>query len=476
MDARRWKRRAACAALGLTALSAWSLESRPCLGREESSANAPAALSLAQALRTTQETGTPTVVVVTSRAEEGSGKFWRTLSESQEIRSFGQAVQFAEMPAESYAAQVRRLGVKSYPMVIVYRRGAKGLETAGHQAGPMDTYFVLGWLSTLGLKPEAEKGPAPAVASANAPVSDPAVTRTRLQIASGQAHPSEQAYQPPPPPPQPPYQPPPQYYQTPHPQPVYQQPAMFAPAPQPVVVPTASAPVVFQPQATQIVVGPTPPPVISFVQQAPTPAFSFAAPAPAPSPAPAPQPNLFAAAPVPSPAPAPAPAPAPSAAPVFMMAAPAPAPAPAAAPTQVAFAPIAQAPAPGVMVLKSPGLINSLIGTLGEHLAQKKNPRIQMASAPALSPAPVPAPSPLGQAPVAFAQAPSQAPAYYAPSGPPMMYAAAPPNGAPGFAPQNQCFPPNQQQYQPPPLPQTMASPQGNPTPSAPHKHWPWSH
>ena len=53
----------------------------------------------------------------------------------------------------------------------------------------------------------------------------------------------------------------------------------------------------------------------------------------------------------------------------------------------------AQAPAPQAITLTNPSLLNRLIGTFGEHLAQKKNPRVQMAQAPAMAPAPAPAPA-----------------------------------------------------------------------------------
>ena len=39
----------------------------------------------------------------------------------------------------------------------------------------------------------------------------------------------------------------------------------------------------------------------------------------------------------------------------------------------------------GVMILHSPGLLESLVGTIGEHLARRKWPRVQMGSAPTLT-------------------------------------------------------------------------------------------
>jgi hypothetical protein len=85
------------------------------------------------------------------------------------------------------------------------------------------------------------------------------------------------------------------------------------------------------------------------------------------------------------------------------------------APTQfvpVAQAPVGQSPATAaVITLVAPRLFDRLLGAIGESLANRRNPRIQMGSAPALSP--FPTTSGLGFAPTGVAQAPT---AYYAPA------------------------------------------------------------
>ena len=80
---------------------------------------------------------------------------------------------------------------------------------------------------------------------------------------------------------------------------------------------------------------------------------------------------------------------------------------PAAAPTAnvpqqifLAAAPTAAAPALAAMILTNPCLWERIIGASGEHLAQKKKPRAQMA--PAIAQAPVAA-APTAAAPVAAA-------------------------------------------------------------------------
>ncbi len=83
------------------------------------------------------------------------------------------------------------------------------------------------------------------------------------------------------------------------------------------------------------------------------------------------------------------------------------------APQPMAYAPTAMAPQPtanapaqspilAAALLTNPRLWERLLGALGEHLAQKKNPRIQMSNSPTIAQAPV------AMAPVAGAPAPSR--------------------------------------------------------------------
>ena len=72
------------------------------------------------------------------------------------------AIEFAELPAEEAADQVLRLRIGSFPTIIAYRRGARGLEAAGRHEGIMAAPQLFGWLQGLGLVPaqEDEGGPA----------------------------------------------------------------------------------------------------------------------------------------------------------------------------------------------------------------------------------------------------------------------------------------------------------------------------
>jgi hypothetical protein len=311
------------------------------------------------------------------------------------------------------------------------------------------------------------------------------------QLPSGQApYPSEQGGPPtmPPPmaPPKAPPSGPPQYTPPAYPPPPQ---ASYPPAQPvapvtgmvstPVVVSPPQVPVVIQPQAPMIVVGPTPQPNIIFaasppsaptlsymvqggapVANAPTanaPQQIFMANAPQPTanapqpvamapqpPAMAPQPVQMAMAPQPQPmAMAPQPQPvamAPQPQPVAM----------APQPQPVAMAPqVGQSPALLAAVLTNPSLFNRLVGAFGEHLAQRRNPRIQMGQAPQMMQAPV------GYAPTGNAPGGGMA---YAPLGyggaPPMMgYLAVPAGGGqpPAYGYGYGYGPPPGQGYYPPP-------------------------
>ena len=154
--------------------------------------------------------------------------------------------------------------------------------------------------------------------------------------------------------------------------------------------------------APTVVVGPTPQPNIIFASAPPSaPTISYMPAANAPQPtanapqlfmAPAPQPQPTANAPQPPVAMAP---------PAQMAYAPQPM-AMAPQPAQPAYAPqqaqVAQSPALLAAVLTNPSLVNRLLGALGEHLAQRKNPPLQMGQAPQMMQAPVAA-APIGGAP-----------------------------------------------------------------------------
>ncbi len=80
------------------------------------------------------------------------------------------------------------------------------------------------------------------------------------------------------------------------------------------------------------------------------------------------------------------------------------------------------------MILTNPNLLNRVLGAIGEHFAQKKNPRVQMGQAPMMAQAPV------AQAPVA--QGPTIG---YAPV---TAYAPAPVGQAAYVTPESTCFAP----------------------------------
>jgi hypothetical protein len=164
--------------------------------------------------------------------------------------------------------------------------------------------------------------------------------------------------------------------------------------------------------------------------------------------------------------------------------------APPTAPAQPAMAPVGNAPQVGqspvlaAALLTNPRLWERLLGALGEHLAQKKNPRIQMGSAPTVANAPVAmapsALSPTGYAPVAqpaMMAMPAMAPMAMTPMmamgamyGQPPAQGYAPP---PGYCPPGYGYgPPPGYGYGPPPAygppAQPPYPPPNVPTPQAP--------
>jgi hypothetical protein len=421
--------------------------------------------TLPQAVQAVKQTGTPLVVIATSRAVPASAKLVASIKQTVASRPFGGTVLFVEMPAEVYGDRLKSLGIDSFPRAIVYRAGPKGLVAVGSRGEFTEGEQVISWLRILGLVSVRPPG-------------DSGLVRT-----GGQAHyptsqgpvPSGQNNIPPTPPPAP--QPPPYIPQpVPAPPPSPVAPVYMQPAPQPLVVSAPSAPVVFQPSAPTIIVGPTPQPNIVFANapasapnisvmnsgNAPTagnaPPQLFLAPQPSGNAPTQPPPMAYAPQPPPQPQP--------------MAYAPQPPQQPAYAP--VAFAPTGNSPALVTALLTNPRLWERLIGALGEHLAQKKNPRIQMGNAP-VAQAPtqygnaptVGAPTagaPTAYAPVAYAPsgyAPVAQPMYAMPAPPPMYMAVMPPQAPPMYAPPPAYQPPP---YQPPPPPYQPSgpSPQGD--------------
>jgi hypothetical protein len=410
------------------------------------------------ALKTTLQSGRPSVLVFTSPTSPASLELVAELRRLADSALSGQVIHFAEVPEEDHAKQAARLGVKIFPAVLVYGREGSKLKLVGHRLGNIDAAATLLWVASLQTSS----------AQSNVPETDPAVKRTaqdRYPVPpSPQAPlPSSQNVQgPPPAPPKTTYQPPPPPYQ-PMPAPIPVMPAQpaqippvyAAPMPQPVVVSTPATPVVVQPSQPQIIIGPSQAPQITFASAPSAPSVSYVQPANAPTPN-QPQQIFMASAPPASAPPPPSNAPM-MYAPVSM------APQPSYAPQPVASAPApAQSPLLAAALLTNPRLWDRLLGALGEHLAQRRNPRLQMSNAPTVAQAPV-AMAPVAGAPGAYA--PVAQPAMMPMPAMAPMYAPAPAYGyavAAGYGygpPPGYCPPPPQQPYYPYPPP-TAPSPQ----------------
>ena len=373
---------------------------------------------LVRAMLTTVGTDLPTLVVVTSPRQPASLQFCKALAHSPEAAALAGSLQFAELSEDIYPEKVKELGVQAFPTLIVYVHDEAGTKVLGTTSTLIDPAGVVPWLRSLGF-------------TAKAPCDSALIQVDHYPTPSGQAYPTEQApppYAPPKQPmmaPPPAYSPPPQVpqYAAPPPQQQYMAPV---PAPAPVYLQTSTPTMVVQQAPQQIILAPPGPPQVT-VAMAPSamPTVSYAPVAGAPM-ASAPM-NLFTQ---PAQAPPSQPAQAPVAMAPYAMApapvamAPAPAQAPVAMAPAPAQAPMAMAPAVGqgplaatalTMILTNPSFLDKIVGTIGEHFAQKKNPRIQMGQAPTMAQAPV-AQAPVGYAPQGYA------PQAYAPVG----YAAAP--------------------------------------------------
>ena len=379
---RTWRRDVLAASLiGLTVAACGP---RPSLGQAAPASRAW--LDLETALRATSLGGRPTLIVATTPSDASTRQLRAVLP-----AALGDAYQLAELDAQAHAEWVKRLGITRVPGVALYVRGPGGLKLLGSRSGVAEPRAILAWLGN------------PGRTDTTAPLTDPALERTQYTSPQG---PAPQA-------PPPIYAPaPPPSASTPAPVPVYQAaapiyqiqaPLSQAPAPAPLVVsPAPSPPILVNPPQQTIVMAPQPPPNIvvaapcsaptvamvpgvsnppiqlfmSVPNQATTTPTFVAAPVTA-------TPTNFVAAPV-------------AAAPTNFVAAPV-----AAAPTNLIAAPVASVPvvaasltaapmaiapapvaaAPATAILISPGLFARIIGTIGEHLAIWKNPRIQMTSA-----------------------------------------------------------------------------------------------
>jgi hypothetical protein len=339
------------------------LEPLTCSARAESSVR-EASLWVApkQALRATAETGKPTLLVVTSQASAASQQLMRSLRDNAFAQRLGQMVNLSELQAEQSSDEVRRLGVGSFPTVIVYRREGRGLEFAGRQSWIGDADSLFRWVRSQ------------VQSVSNSAVAD----RSVVQAAYADEQPSPQAYpQACPPakvaPPSPPANyvpvaPPANYVPV-----TVAPPAQYTAAPPPVahmVTAPPPASVMINQQPATLFVGPAPPPNVVHVAPAAN-LFTGA------------QPAAFQPAPVAAFQPAPVAAfqPAPVAA-AFMPVAPAPA---------AAFQPAAPAGGMGTaIILRGPGLFRGLLASLGRALSNLGNPTIQMNTTASFATAQIP--------------------------------------------------------------------------------------
>ena len=294
---------------------------------------------LQQSLQTCRQTGKLLVIVTSSGEKPASKSFAATFKMVVDQASSELDMMFSEMPTEEFADALKKMRVTTHPTLILYRPGPRDVQLVASHSGFQTVREAVLWLDSTGAKTKT--------ATASAPASDPAQTqfgspplperispearsaatqrdqevkKTNWQGAYGSdqnPYPSEQGNRPCPPPPQkvppslpptqlpPPSAPPVQYQQ------VQQPPIYTGQVSTPLVVSPPSVPMVIQPQAPTVVVGPTPQPNIIFAAAPPAaPTISYMMSANAPQPtanapqlfmANAPQPQPTANAPQPQP-------------------------------------------------------------------------------------------------------------------------------------------------------------------------------
>ena len=348
---RTWRRDVLAASLiGLTVAACGP---RPSLG--QAAPTSRAWLDPETALRATSLGGRPTLIVATTPSD-ASSRWLRAVLPA----ALGHAYQLAELDAQAHPEWAQRLGITGVPGVALYVRGPGGLTLLGSRSGVSEPRAILAWLGN------------PGRTDTTARLADPALERTQYTSPQG---PTTQA----PPPSHAPAPPPPAF--APAPVPVYQAatpvyqiqaPLSQAPALAPLVVsPAPSPPILVNPPQQTIVMAPQPPPNIVAAAPCPSPTVAMV---PGVS---SPPIQLFMSVPN-----------QPTTTPTFVAAPVVAAPTASvpvgaasvtAAPTAIAPALVAAAPATAILI--SPGLCARIIGTIGEHLAIWKNPRIQMTSA-----------------------------------------------------------------------------------------------
>ncbi len=281
-------------------------------------------LSMAEALQVLSQEGRPCLLVMTSAANARSKVALAELAGALSAEN----ITVADWPVDADP----RFESKTLPRLALYRRGSSGPELAGQKNTQVEPTSTLIWLRTLGILAQTTKV-------------DPDLART--QYATPQAPPVAAPMAP--------------FAVAPPPTALMALPQSVSmvnvPPAAPFAISVPSAPIVVTPSAPSVYVTPAPAPNV-YVTTAPPSAPNVYLTQAAPQPA-----QLFVATPS----------------------------AIAHAPTaNVAYAPVAYSAAPQampqtsqVMILHSPGLIENLIGTVGEHMAKRKWPRVQVSSSPA---------------------------------------------------------------------------------------------
>jgi hypothetical protein len=340
--------------------------------------------SAGEAFRATRETGRPTVLLVSSSEVPHCRQFRSELFAAPAVGRLAGAVEFAELIREAAPEQVKRLGIETYPTVIIYERDGMRLRIRDYMAGPRDPGQVGAWLFARIAEPAA---------------GDRSIERASHGGGEARAIPSAQGAS--------------------MPLPSAPPPAVAAPAPSPAYAAQAQA-VVAPPQPTYVIQQPAP--NLVFVPTG-TPTVSYAQPVVAGA---APQalvsPNLFmqpAGAPVAAPAPAPSGQSVAGASPAqgyatspFVMVSPYAAAPQYGAPLVYAQAPGYAAPAGSPIgaavtayVLTHPGVVKQALGALGHALAQCAQPKLK----PATAPLALVGSAPMGYVPTVYAAAPGYA-------------------------------------------------------------------
>ena len=108
-------------------------------------------LPLDQALQASRQTGKILVVVTSSGADPGSSGFVATLKEVVAVAATELAPIFTEMPLERYESELKRIGVTAHPTLILYRAGPQNIELVGSRSGFGNVRQAFAWLDTVGV-------------------------------------------------------------------------------------------------------------------------------------------------------------------------------------------------------------------------------------------------------------------------------------------------------------------------------------